>query len=204
MKARSVRAPAGAVDGSVLARWLRIVVCVGVWVPATAHAHGADANTADIRLAGTTAYVVVWPTSDVFLQFDDSGDGLIQKTETRAHRDAMLAHFRQHFVLEDQAGRRGATVFEDLSTSIPVGAGPDAGADHLRVTLRIRWPEPPAWLVLRYTLFGEVPLRVRSARVTAAKALHKQRLLAPPELTLFDRAHPRHALLKSSAPTTQP
>jgi hypothetical protein len=166
------------------------------------YAHGADANTGDIRLAGDTAYVVVWPGSVTFSQFDDNRDGLMQKAETRAHRDAILAEFRQRFVLQDQAGRRGETIFEDVSTPGAVGwpGSRPGGASHLRVTLRIRWATPPRWLVLQYLPPRDQPLRVRSARVTAAKALQEQKLLAPPESVTFDRGHQRHVLLRSSAP----
>jgi hypothetical protein len=185
---------------------LSIFVCATLLgsTPGTAGAHGADANTADVRLAGDTAYVVVWPPSEAFARFDDDGDGSIQASETRAHRDAMLELFRENFSLVDQDGRTGETVFEDLSTPGAHGAGVAVGAEHLRVTLRLRWASPPAWLSLRYSLVASRPMLVRSSRVTSARAVSEQRLLAPPELAVFDRDHELRRLLVPASRAAEP
>jgi len=171
--------------------------------PPAAHAHGADANTAEIRLAGDTAYVVVWPPSEVFALFDDNRDGRSQRVETDAHRKDMLLFFEEHFRLADQAGRRGEILFEDISTPLSEW-NTDDGAGHLRVTLRYRWKEAPGWLVLEYSLFGAHPMLVRAARVAAGASVLEQKLLAPPEAIIFDRDATRHALLEASAPRKSP
>jgi hypothetical protein len=179
-------------------------LCAVAASPTTARAHGADANTADIRLAGDTAYVVVWPPSRAFTEFDDNHDSLIQPAETRAHRQAMLERFHRHFSLEDDAGRTGEMIFEDLSTPMAAAFMPTAGADHLRVTLRLRWQKPPAWLALRYTLYAGQPMIVHSARVTASKVVSEQKLLTPLVHTVFDREHPSHRLLEPPVPPHEP
>lgn len=177
--------------------WLCVAALVGLLAPARAYSHGADANTADIRLAGDTAYVVVWPPSDAFGPFDDNADGFLQRSETDAHRPELLAYFRERFALEDQSGQAGELVFEDVSTPLS-DWNTDEGAMHLRVTLRYRWKQAPDWLVLDYSLFASHPMLVRASRVAPAGSVLEQKLLAPVESTVFGRATPRQALLKGS------
>jgi hypothetical protein len=171
---------------------------LGVSLPHAAAAHGADANTADVRLAGDTAYVVVWPDAQVFAAFDDDRDGLIERAESHAHRQEMLALFHEHFALTDQRGRRGTMIFEDLSTPLSE-AGDDSGASHLRVTLRFRWQQEPQWLTLTYSLHAADPLTVRAMRVTVSRSVADQKLLAPVELAVFDVTHSEHTLLRPPA-----
>jgi len=178
------------------------MVCAGTTLagmaPRAAYGHGADANTAEIRLAGDTAYVVVWPPTEVFAMFDDDHDGRSQRTETDAHRKEILDFFREHFRLEDQAGRRGQLIFEDVSTPLSEW-NRDDGAVHLRVTLRYHWKEAPAWLVLDYSLFASHPMLVRAARVAPGPSVLEQKLLAPPDAVVFDRDNARRTLLEASA-----
>ncbi len=167
-----------------------------------AGAHGADSNTGDIRLAGDTAYVVVWPSTAAFAQYDGNGDGRIAPDETRRNRSAILEQFHDSFTLVDDAGSRGELVFEDLSTpGLDVSPGSEG---HLRVTLRYRWNHEPRWLELRYTLEGALPARIHASRVQPGFAVTEQRLIGRVESVTITRDTPHPRLLRAMSQSATP
>ena len=92
----------------------------------TANAHGVDANSASVRLAGDTAHVIITPRAEAFASCDRNGDALLAVDEVCACRGELLDDIfvrdweneAGYGELDECNGRDGVVVIEgqELST----------------------------------------------------------------------------------------
>jgi hypothetical protein len=140
----------------------------------------------------------------VFAAFDDNHDGRLDVHEVALHRPRILADFEKRFSVTDQDTAKGERTFEDVSTPHSKDALGEAGADHLRVTLRYQWSEPPRALRVQWHLAREHPLAVTVMRVSASPLIHEQEMLGSPESIVLDGFRPGHAFLGALTPIADP
>lgn len=134
----------------------------------SASAHGLDADRIDIALRDDVAEVVATPPVAILPFADDDGDGRLERSEVRAHREEIRAALSDAVTLTDDRGRTGTTELFDVST--PDGPGPhgEGGSDHLRLTQRVRFDEAPDALRVRcaYADARSITLIARRARTS--------------------------------------
>ena len=148
----------------------------------SASAHGLDADRIDIALRDDVAEVVATPPVAILPFADDDGDGRLERSEVRAHREEIRAALSDAVTLTDDRGRTGTTELFDVST--PDGPGPhgEGGSDHLRLTQRVRFDEAPDALRVRcaYADARSITLIARRARTSDRPGVLELVVLAQP------------------------
>jgi hypothetical protein len=188
---------------SSLAHTLRVLVASWFWVfallvPVAAAAHDLDANRAIVRLAGDTVYAVVTPSSKVFAQCDDDGNGLLHVDEVAKHRQELIDLFDSNFRVANEDGVEGKRTFRDVSTPHALDGVLPAGADHMRFTFKYQWPLPPKALRVQWKNAKHQPLVVRAVRARPSKLIHEQTPLGPAEIVRLEAMRPGHLFFKAA------
>lgn len=159
----------------MLSHWHWLLLCL--FIPYPAQAHGYNGAQLLLRLANDTVYLVATPSAQAFAKFDTNADGKLEPAEVDPHRQAMLAYFEQGLRITDLKGRQGKVVLRDLGLSVSHGS-----AQHVRVTLRIRFPSPPENLRLQYAYFQEAPLTLQAHKANSQPTLRGQLVTQQPFL----------------------
>lgn len=123
-----------------------------------ASAHGMDAHRLTLEVEDAVVRVTATPGVESLRSADTNGDGLLDRAEVAAARDAIRALFTRDFRLTDLAGD-GATC--DAASVSTVGEG----ADHVRLSVRCAFATRPDSVVVDYTLPGSTDLTVEAVRV---------------------------------------
>lgn len=140
-----------------------LVLLVGLCWPTATFGHGLSADVAEVQLRGDTAFVVIAPRGERFLEsLDADRDGLISGDEVQVQRAALQAQFERSFRVRDARGEAPELTFFDVG--VPTNPLPGAPA-YVRFTAQLRWPEVPGELVIS-TEWG--PLQLEVVRVQAS------------------------------------
>jgi hypothetical protein len=176
--------PLSLARAALLPAWLAVTGATA----AVSLAHGLDTRRAQIVVQGRTLEIVFTPPVAEVAFADVDGDGLLTVAEVSAHRPRVRETLAGLLDVTDDHGRRGGVDLYDVSTPEP--APGLAGADHLRVTLRLSWPEAPSSLRVRSS--------VRDAGGIGVTLIAAQSGPQPGQLVLMGRE--QAALLTPSHP----
>jgi hypothetical protein len=128
-----------------------------------ASGHGLSAGVAEVQLRGNTAFVVIAPRAELFLEtLDGNHDGLISGDEVQVLRAVLQERFERSFRVRDGEGREPKVTFFDVG--VPTNALPDAPA-YVRFTAQLQWSEIPSALEVA-SEWG--PLQLEVVRVQAS------------------------------------
>jgi hypothetical protein len=163
--------------------------------PAVARAHGIEAGRAEGQLRGATLFLVVAAEASQFMEFDASGDGVLDRDEVQRARDGLRARFEASLCVRDAEGRAPTLGFFDVGvpTRLVSGAKP-----HVRFTVDLSWPSPPASMTVTHS-FADPQLWLEVVRVAPAGP-GQWSALGPAETVRFASGTRSPPLLASSAP----
>lgn len=140
-----------------------IALCLLLW-PSSASAHGIEAGRAEGQLRGATLFLVVAAEASQFVEFDTSGDGLLDRDEVQRAREGLRARFEASLRVRDAEGRAPTLGFFDVGvpTRLVSGAIP-----HVRFTVDLTWSSPPASIAVTQS-FTDPLLWLEVVRVAPA------------------------------------
>lgn len=136
--------------------------------PASASAHGLDANRVEIVLHDNVVEAVATPATEFVRAADDDHDGRLTPDELRAHREDVRRALVAALTVVDGEGRPGELERSDVS--VPRGDVTDGvvARDYVRLTVKLRWARPPSTLRVRCGFAGEHPITVSAHRAEAS------------------------------------
>lgn len=164
-----------------------------------ARAHGLDANRVQLVLHEDIVEAVATPPAAFVREADRDGDGRLRVDEVRPRQQEVVRALSAALVITDDAGNAGAVERADVSVPLDDAT---RGADHLRLTVRIRWPRPPRAVRLRCAFIGEHPVTVFAARAESRSTPGTLTLLGDGEYATLTRADQETVLL--GAPLAPP
>ena len=164
-------------------------------------AHGLDAGRYTVEREGALVRIVGTPRSADLRAFDDDGDGLLARTEVRAHRPALREAVDAGFAVTDQDGNAPACEITDVST--PGSGDPrvvEPKADHVRFTRVCRFATVPTALHVtgRFSPGDRAPSIVDAIEVSAPVNGARTLLRAVETIVLTSRA-PTAVVLRDQA-----
>lgn len=167
-----------------------------------ARAHGLDANRVQVVLHEDIVEAVATPPAAFVRQADRNGDGRLRVDEVRARQEEVVRALASALVITDEAGRAGAVERADVSVPLDDAT---RGADHLRLTVRLRWARPPRAVRVRCAFVGEHPVTVFATRAESRSTPGTLTLLGDGEYATLARADQETTLLGApSAPPPAP
>ncbi len=138
--------------------------CQALLTASPALAHGLDAGRMTVELEHTALMVVATPKAAQFEFADDNGDGRLNRLEVKAHRPAMRAVFDGAVSVTADDGATPSCERTDVSTPVS-GSSPLESTDHVRVTMRCRFANPPSALRIRYGFASSEVVVVEAVRL---------------------------------------
>lgn len=145
----------------MLARLLGLGVVLGH--VGVASGHGLSAGVAELQLRGRTAFLVIAPRAELFMEtLDGNHDGLISGDEVQVLRAVLQERFERSFIVRDGEGHEPKVTFFDVG--VPMNPSPEAPA-YVRFTAQLEWAEIPSELVVA-SEWG--PLQLEVVRVQSS------------------------------------
>ena len=99
--------------------------------------------------------IIIAPYASTFPFADENGDGLLSAEEVSLHEAAIHALVKEQVVLRNEAGEAATVITIDAAApESATGAGDQAGADFVQISMLVAWPTVPEVVDVEYTLFG--------------------------------------------------
>lgn len=135
--------------------WLLLLVGMGLGGVQPASAHGLEAGQLSVLIDNGNGAIIVAPYASAFPFADDNGDGLLSADEVSRHEEAIHALVAEQVVLRDETGQAATVITIDaVAPDTANGAGDQAAADFVQVSMRVAWPTTPEVVDVEYALFG--------------------------------------------------